>query len=57
MEEKELKEKTNLLFEKYVNEEDLTPYYTKNSGNDFYIEFPDDNNIYNVEKRQWVTKN
>lgn len=57
MEEKELQEKTNLLFEKYVNNEDLSPYYTKNSGNDFYIEFPDDNNIYNVEKRQWVTKN
>jgi hypothetical protein len=57
MEENELKEKTNLLFEKYVNNEDLTPYYTKNSGDDFYIEFPDDNNIYNVEKRQWETKN
>lgn len=57
MEEKELKEKTNLLFEKYVNNEDLTPYYTKNSGDNFYIEFPDDNNEYNVEKRQWVTKN
>jgi hypothetical protein len=57
MEEKELKEKTNLLFEKYVNKEDLTPYYTKNSGNDFYIEFPDDTNTYNVEQRRWVTKN
>lgn len=57
MEEKELKEKTNLLFEKYVNNEDLTPYYTKNSGDDFYIEFPDDNNEYSVEKRQWIIKN
>jgi hypothetical protein len=56
MEEVELKIKTLLLFEKYVNKEDLTPYYTKNSGNDFYIEFPDDLNEYDVEKRQWVTK-
>lgn len=57
MEEKELKEKTTFLFEKYVNNADLTPYYTKNSGDAFYIEFPDDNNVYSVEKRQWVTKN
>lgn len=57
MEEKELNEKTILLFEKYVNNEDLTPYHTKNSGDEFYIEFPDDNNVYSVEKRQWVTKN
>lgn len=56
MEEKELKEKTNLLFEKYVNNEDLAPYYTKNSQPEFWIEFPDDNNVYNIEKRQWVTK-
>jgi hypothetical protein len=56
MEEAELKQKTSLLFEKYVNNEDLTPYYTKNSGNEFYIEFPDEINEYDVEKRQWVTK-
>lgn len=56
MEENELKEKTNLLFEKYVNKEDLTPYYTKNSGNDFYIEFPDDINSFDVEQRRWVIK-
>jgi hypothetical protein len=56
MEETELKEKTIILFEKYVNNEDLAPYYTKNSGNDFWIEFPDDNNIYDVEKRQWIFK-
>jgi len=54
MEEKELKEKTSLLFEKYVNDDDLTKYYTKNSGNEFYIEFPDDNNKYDVKKRQWI---
>jgi hypothetical protein len=57
MEEKELKEKTSLLFEKYINEEDITPYYTKNSGNNFYIEFPDENNKYDVEKRQWIFVN
>jgi hypothetical protein len=57
MEEAELKQKTLLLFEKYVNNEDLSPYYTKNSGNEFYIEFPDEINEYDVEKRQWATKN
>ena len=54
MEKNELEKKTRILFEKYINNEDLEPYYTKNSGNDFYIEFPDDNNKYDVEKRQWV---
>ncbi len=56
MEEKELKEKTNLLFEKYVNEEDLSPYYTANSNGEFYIEFPDQNTYYNKESRRWQTK-
>jgi len=56
MEIAELKEKTTFLFEKYVNEEDLTPYYTKNSQPDFYIEFPDDQTFYNIEKRTWETK-
>lgn len=57
MEDLELKEKTKLLFEKYVKNEDLTPYYTKHSGNDFYIEFPDDATYYDVKKRKWSTRN
>ncbi|WP_396177470.1 hypothetical protein [Flavobacterium sp.] len=56
MEEQELKEKTNLLFEKYVNQEDLSPYYTANSDGEFYIEFPDQNTFYNTETRRWETK-
>jgi hypothetical protein len=54
MEKIEPEKKTSLLFEKYVNKDELTPYYTKNSINEFYIEFPDDNNKYDTEKRQWV---
>jgi len=57
MEEKELKEKTNLLFEKYFHNEDLSPYLTKNSSPEFWIEFPDDNNYYCTKTRQWKTKN
>ena len=30
--------------------------YEKNSKNEFYIEFPDDFNSYDAQKRQWVTK-
>ncbi len=54
MEKNELAKKTSLLFEKYIHNEDLASYYTKNSGNEFYIEFPDDNNKYDIVKRQWV---
>lgn len=53
MEEKELEEKTAMLFDKYINGEDLSEYYTKNSGGKFIIEFPDDNVKYNKENRRW----
>jgi len=57
MEEEELIEKTNILFNKYIRNEDLTPYYTKNSNPDLFIEFPDDYTFYDKESRLWKTKN
>ena len=56
MEIPELKTKTKLLFEKYINGEDLTPYYTKNSNSEFYIEFPDDQTFYDKKTRNWQSK-
>ena len=56
MEIPELKTKTKLLFEKYINGEDLTPYYTKNSNGEFYIEFPDDHTFYDKNTRKWQSK-
>lgn len=56
MEEEELKTKTSKIFNSFINNEDLETYYTKNSKNEFYIEFPDDFNSYDAQKRQWVTK-
>jgi len=55
MEEPELLQKTELLFLKYVNGEDLSPYYTKNSQPEFYIEFPDENTYYDTKNRIWVS--
>lgn len=52
----ELKEKTTMLFEKHINGEDLSPYYTKNSNGEFIIEFPDDVTYYDIELRKWETK-
>ena len=52
----ELNQKTLLLFETYINNQDLTPYLTKNSAPEFYIEFPDDLNYFNTEKRIWDIK-
>ena len=57
MEEKELVQKTNMLFNKYIRNEDLTPYYSKNSNPEFFIEFPDDNTYYDKKSRVWITKN
>ena len=56
MEIPELKIKSKLLFEKYIQGEDLTEYYTKNSKGEFFIEFPDDINYYDINLRRWETK-
>jgi len=56
MVESELQTKTKLLFNTYIQGEDLSPFLTKNSGEDFYIEFPDDQTFYNTQTRKWETK-
>lgn len=56
MEIPELKIKSKRLFEKYIQGEDLTEYYTKNSKGEFFIEFPDDINYYDSDLRRWETK-
>lgn len=57
MEVPELQEKTKILFDKIVQGKDVTPYYTKNLKTDeYWIEFPDDNNTYDINSRKWITK-
>ena len=56
MEIPELKSKTKLLFENYIEGNDLGKFYTKNSNGEFFIEFPDDINYYNSELRKWEVK-
>lgn len=51
----ELKEKTTLLFTKYLEGEDLNEYYTKNSEGQFFIEFPDETTQYDIKSRKWIT--
>lgn len=55
MPEPELAEKSGMLFEKMVRGQDLSPYYPQNSGNEDYIEFPDPNTYFDVEKRRWIS--
>lgn len=55
MEEPELSNKLTLLFHKMVVGEDLTPFYSANSGGEEYIEFPDAETHYNKEQRRWET--
>lgn len=56
MEPKELEIKTKLLFTKYINDEDLSSYYTVNSEPEFYIEFPDEKTYFDNSKKVWKTK-
>lgn len=56
MEIPELKTKSKLLFEKYVDGENLSEFYTKNAKGEFFIEFPDDINYYDANLRRWETK-
>jgi len=56
MEAKELEVKTKLLFTRFINNDDITSYYTVNSEPEFYIEFPDENTYFDKSKRVWKTK-
>lgn len=51
----ELEQKMDVIFKDYWNGDDLSKYYTKNSDGVEYIEFPDDDNYFDVEKRIWVS--
>jgi hypothetical protein len=53
MPEQELREKSLLLFDRMVQQKDLSPYYPQNSGDEEFIEFPDPNTFFNKEKRMW----
>lgn len=50
-----LKEVNDLLFEKMINGEDLSPYYTENSNGVEYIEFPNKEVWYDKKIRSWET--
>jgi hypothetical protein len=54
MEEPEFSTKALMLFDLMIKGEDLSRFYTENSGEDYYIEFPDANVIYNKEERRWL---
>lgn len=56
MEIPELKTKSKLLFEKYIDGENFNEFYTKNAKGEFFIEFPDDINYYDTNLRRWETK-
>lgn len=56
MTEEILAQKGGMLFGKMVAGKDLSPYYPQNSGEEEYIEFPDMQTRYSVEKRRWITE-
>ena len=56
MEKSELLTKSKVIFDKVVSNKDISMYYTKNTENEFWIEFPDEHNFYNTSKRKWEYK-
>ncbi len=55
MERNELQYKSEKLFRKLIRGEDLTPYYSENSGEEEYIEFPNKHTRFDPEKRIWIS--
>lgn len=45
----------DMLFEKMVKGEDLSPYYTQNSGDEEIIQFPDSETYYDKKQRMWMS--
>ncbi|EOZ96073.1 hypothetical protein A33Q_2666 [Indibacter alkaliphilus LW1] len=52
----EMLEKGLMLFDKMVQEQDLSPYYNANSGEEEFIEFPDGKIQYDTVQRRWIVK-
>jgi hypothetical protein len=50
-----LLKRVELLFSKLIMGEPLTPYYTENSGNTEYIEFPNSEVWYDKKERRWLS--
>jgi hypothetical protein len=51
----ELNKKGELLFTKWLNKEDITAYYNHLSGEEEWIEFPDQDVKWDKEKQSWVS--
>ncbi|MGY6520839.1 MAG: hypothetical protein ACXIUD_03875 [Mongoliitalea sp.] len=49
----EMLEKSMMLFDLLIKGEDLSPYYPQNSGDDEFIEFPDERTYFDTDERRW----
>jgi hypothetical protein len=54
-EPKDLQPVADMLFEKMIYGEDLTPYYPENSGEEEVIEFPNAEVYYDKNKKTWIS--
>lgn len=54
MEENELLAKSEILFNNLLRGEDLSRYYPENSGEEEYIEFPNEFVYFDVDQKKWV---
>ena len=50
-----LEKRALMLFKKMVQGENLSPYYTENTGNTDYIEFPNQEVWYDQKKQHWAS--
>ncbi len=51
----ELSKKSAYLFDRYINGQDLSPYYPENSGSDEFIEFPNQTTWFDDVEKRWMS--
>jgi hypothetical protein len=51
----ELEAKSAMLFRKMASNEDLSRYYPENSGDEEFIEFPNQHVHFDIEQRRWIS--
>lgn len=56
MKREKLMPKAELLFRTMINKEDLSTYYPQNSGEEEFIQFPNESNYYDTETLRWKTR-
>ncbi len=54
-EPEKIKELSDMLFDKMIHNQDLSPYFPQNSGREEIIEFPNEYVYYDKQQKMWIS--